>query len=204
MSYRMACDHADAVAAIASLAGATFLDPEDCGPVAPVNTLQIHGTNDGTISYNGGCILGNCYPSAIGTTETWATYDGCALVPEQLPDPLDLDRNIPGAETTVTRYATDCDPGGSAQLWTIAGGAHSPNLTANFSRLVVEFLLAHPKPSVCPEDVDDSGGIDFDDVLRVLAAWGPCEECPEDVDASGEVDFSDLLRVLAAWGPCGE
>ena len=32
MSYRMACEHADRVAAIASLAGATWFDPLDCGP----------------------------------------------------------------------------------------------------------------------------------------------------------------------------
>ena len=36
MSYRMACDHADKVAAIASFAGATFNDPERCQPPAPV------------------------------------------------------------------------------------------------------------------------------------------------------------------------
>ena len=62
MSYRMACDHADVVASIASLAGATFLDPNDCVPTEPVHTLQIHGTNDDVILYNGGCIGNNCYP----------------------------------------------------------------------------------------------------------------------------------------------
>ena len=36
MAYRMACDHADIIAAVASLAGATFADPADCTPSAPV------------------------------------------------------------------------------------------------------------------------------------------------------------------------
>lgn len=54
----------------------------------------------------------------------------------------------------------------------------------------------------CPTDVDDSGSVDFSDLLVVLAAWGPCPECPSDLDGSGSVDFADLLAVLAAWGDC--
>ena len=36
--------------------------------------------------------------------------------------------------------------GGSAELWTINGGGHVPALSAHFTRLVVEWLLGHPKP----------------------------------------------------------
>ena len=43
----------------------------------------------------------------------------------------------------------------------------------------------------------------FDDLLAVLAAWGPCDEdCPEDLNDDDDVDFDDLLLVLAGWGPC--
>ena len=56
---------------------------------------------------------------------------------------------------------------------------------------------------ICNADVDESGDIGFDDLLAVLAAWGPCDEdCPEDIDGSGTVGFDDLLLVLAGWGPC--
>ncbi|MCA9579918.1 MAG: alpha/beta fold hydrolase, partial [Myxococcales bacterium] len=58
MSYRMACDHADLVAAVASIEGATFADPDDCSPSEPVAALQIHGTADKTIRYDGGKIAG--------------------------------------------------------------------------------------------------------------------------------------------------
>jgi hypothetical protein len=64
-------------------------------------------------------------------------------------------------------------------------------------------VLMRSVGSPCPEDIDGSGEIDFDDLLRVLAAWGPCgKDCREDIDDSGTVDFDDLLRILAAWGPC--
>lgn len=55
----------------------------------------------------------------------------------------------------------------------------------------------------CPADLDDSGAIDFGDLLAILAAWGPCgDPCPEDLDESNAVDFGDVLEVLAGWGPC--
>ena len=46
MAYRMACQSADLIAGIASLAGTTFLDPSRCAPSEPVNILHIHGTAD--------------------------------------------------------------------------------------------------------------------------------------------------------------
>ena len=77
MSYRMACDHADTIAAIASLAGATFDDPSMCKPSEHVSVLQIHGTADQTIKYTGDQIIGHTYPGAEKSVATWAKYDGC-------------------------------------------------------------------------------------------------------------------------------
>ena len=53
MSYRMACDHADVIAAIAPLAGAMYADPTDCGASEPVHVLGIHGTEDADVIYDG-------------------------------------------------------------------------------------------------------------------------------------------------------
>ncbi len=52
-----------------------------------------------------------------------------------------------------------------------------------------------------PADLDDSGAVDFGDILAILSAWGN-KGGPEDLDGSGTVDFGDILIVLAAWGPC--
>ncbi len=146
MSYRMACDHADQVAAIASLAGAMFSDVSKCAPSAPVSILQIHGTADDTVLFDGDKIAGQGYPGAKATVADWVTLDGCGATADTSAPPLDLDTRLAGAETTVTRYANGCKPGGHAELWTIAGGAHLPSLTASFSTRVIDFLFAHPKP----------------------------------------------------------
>ena len=146
MSYRMACDHADQVAAIASLAGAMFSDVSKCAPSEPVSVLQIHGTADDTVLFAGDQIAGQGYPGAKTTVADWVTLDGCGTTADTTAPPLDLDTRLAGAETTVTKYATGCKPGGDAELWTIAGGAHLPSLTASFSTKVIDFLFAHPKP----------------------------------------------------------
>jgi probable HAF family extracellular repeat protein len=58
-----------------------------------------------------------------------------------------------------------------------------------------------PDECECP-DLDGNGDVDFQDLLLLLLAWGPCPACPADLDDSGAVDFQDLLRLLLAWGPC--
>lgn len=145
MSYRMACDHADKIAAIASLAGATWLDDGDCNATQPVHVLQIHGTADDTILYPGGC-LGACYPGAIGSAKRWAITNGCDRVLDGSSPKLDLVTNLPGAETRVGKVETGCFPGGSAEHWRIRDGSHAPSLSGNYAEAVIEYLLAHPKP----------------------------------------------------------
>lgn len=157
MSYRMACDHADTIAAIVSLAGATFDLPSDCRPASPVAVLQVHGTADETVRFGGGNVGSFIdgasvadYPGARETVEAWAAYDGCAESATMLADRLDLDAIVAGpdspAETTVEAYADGCDPGGHVELWTIEGGSHVPQPTDTFGEAIVAFLLAHPKP----------------------------------------------------------
>lgn len=54
----------------------------------------------------------------------------------------------------------------------------------------------------CDGDVDGSGDVGFDDLVTLLADWGPCPGCATDIDGDDDVDFDDLVGLLAAWGPC--
>jgi polyhydroxybutyrate depolymerase len=143
MSFRMAYEHSDAVAAIASLAGANHLEQREA-PENPVHILQIHGTNDETIGYQGGDIQNNRYPSALQSVRRWANYNGCSQngVGRELRD---LEASLPGHESGVLKFEVGCKSGGSAELWTIASGTHVPVLSDTFAAQVVEWLLAHPK-----------------------------------------------------------
>jgi len=143
MSYRMACDSAHRIAAIARLAGATFDDPADCSPSEPVSVLQIHGTADDTILFGGGCDLGQCYPSVRDTVGMWADYNACSTSPVRGPD-LDIIANLSGPETRSMSMET-CDAGGDVAAW-LNHGVHTPNLNSHFAPEVLDWLFAHPKP----------------------------------------------------------
>ncbi|MEM1413388.1 MAG: alpha/beta fold hydrolase [Myxococcota bacterium] len=145
MSYRLACDAADRIAAIVSLAGSTHGDAMECGASEPVSVLQIHGTLDSVIAYEGGALVAGTYPGAEETVERWARRAGCTGEPTP-GDPIDLVRTLPGAETEVLSYATACDPGIGASLWTIEGGNHVPFFQADYADRLLDFLFAHPKP----------------------------------------------------------
>lgn len=144
MSYRMACKHSNRIAAIASLAGATFLNSSDCGAKNPVSVLQIHGTSDATILYNGGAILGKQYPSATASATQWATLNKCSNNATPHADKLDLVTTIAGSETSITSW-NSCRNGTEVELWTLDQGGHTPALSTTFASKVYDFLASHPK-----------------------------------------------------------
>ena len=147
MAYRMACDHADDVAAIVSIEGATFADPALCRPSQPVSALEVHGTADETILYGGGSTRGGGrpYPGAVGTVEAWARLGGCSTAPDDpAPSPRVIENDL--APASVASYSAGCAPGGHAELWTQPGGVHIPTWSPTFKEQIIDFLLAHPKP----------------------------------------------------------
>lgn len=152
MSYRMACELSDRVAAIASMAGATFDDPARCAPKEPVSVLQVHGTADGTIAYAGGVtpVINGRYPGAATTVSTWATYNRCTGTRSAVGAPRDLVPNIAGAESQRSAFS-GCPKGIDVQLITVNGGPHVPTVafpdgSRPMIEAMVDFLLAHPKP----------------------------------------------------------
>jgi polyhydroxybutyrate depolymerase len=145
MAYRMACEQASQVTAVVSLAGSTTDDPARCAPERPVSVLQIHGTTDGTISYDGNASRG--FPSVATALGYWRRYDGCGDQADTSAAPLDLDVNLPGAETTVTTYRTGCRQDTRVELWSIKDGGHVPAFTETFAPAVVDFLLARVAPA---------------------------------------------------------
>ena len=143
MAHHMACTHSDRIAAIVSFAGATYKDQSMCKPSQPISVLQIWGTADETIHYNGGQLV-NPYPGAAETIADWVKLDKCNTTPIVDPKKIDIESSIVGSETTVTNYA-GCSKKTTVTLWSIAGGQHVPTLQPDFAARVINFLLAHPK-----------------------------------------------------------
>ena len=73
---------------------------------------------------------------------------------------------------------------------------------------IIDFSCDDPADP-CPWDVAGADSdVNLDDLLALLANWGPCPvgECPWDVAGTsgpdGDVNLDDLLALLANWGPC--
>ena len=141
MSYRMACDHADRVTAVVSIAGATWANELLCTPSRSVSTLQIHGTSDDVILYGGGTLPGAAapYPGAVETAATWAAYNSCDSSTISLGS-FDGISGIAGDETDVERYDLGCR-GAVTELWTANGASHSPTINDTLRDRVIDFLV---------------------------------------------------------------
>jgi polyhydroxybutyrate depolymerase len=147
MAYRMGCEHRTQIAAIASLAGAMPDDIATCPNGEEVSVLQIHGSADETISFEGGSLFGNPYPSAKSSVLDWVESNGCDRSEVASARQLDLVSDVSGTDTTETTRVvySGCNKGTAVELWTINDGVHTPKLSASFAAEVLEFFVTHPK-----------------------------------------------------------
>ncbi len=142
MAHRLACERSDLVSAVVAVAGTTATGPLGCRPSEGVSVLQVHGTADEVIRYDGGALLpGRRYASATATVEGWRTREHCRET-GRAGTPLDSDASLPGAETSRTTWS-GCDDAAAVSLWTVTGGVHSPQVTDDFADAVGGWLAHH-------------------------------------------------------------
>jgi polyhydroxybutyrate depolymerase len=146
MAHRLACEAADAIAAIVTVSGTTW-ENDRCRPRSPVSVLQVHGDADPVIRFAGGRhVLGQGkgdYPGAVATVERWARLDGCSGKRTAIPPLLDLE-GAPGAETVMEQVA-GCPEGVDVRLLTVRGAPHVPAFTPAFIDQVGRWLKAQTK-----------------------------------------------------------
>ena len=142
MSYRMACDRPDLVAAIMPLAGSTFLTAEECLVGDPVSVLHVHPELDDSVPYDG---EPDWHPSAIEVAERWAARAGCDVAAATDGEPLDLLFSPDGAETRVLEFRQGCQEGKVVDLWTVEGTGHVPTFGGAFPDAVIPWLLSRSR-----------------------------------------------------------
>lgn len=143
MAYRLACEAADKIAAIAPVEGAQELE---CHPSAPVSVIVFHGTADRLVPFNGGTTpfqIGSkrSDTSVAATVSFWVQEDSCGLPPEHT-ESAEVHTDIYSrckAGTTVALYAIQ----GGHHMW--PGGRRSGN-DVHATDLMWSFFAAHPKP----------------------------------------------------------
>ncbi len=118
LSHRLGCEAADVFAAIASVSAVNGIDPGECAPPRAVPVLQLNGTDDSLVPYEGGFELAGvtdgAFVGARDSAEAWAARDGCATAPSET--------RTAGAATCETW--TGCDDGAEVVLCTLPGAGH--------------------------------------------------------------------------------
>jgi hypothetical protein len=116
--------------------------------------------------------------------------DACAI--HDLDQDGDVDEvDLEGFLSVYDGPFEDCNGNGISDLADIINGVLPDE---NGDGIVDECTIA------CPADFDQTGAVDFNDLLVALAAFDATDA--GDTDGDGDTDFSDLLNVLAAFGPC--
>jgi polyhydroxybutyrate depolymerase len=142
MSYRLACDMADKIAAIAPVEGAQDVE---CRPPERVSLIAFHGTADRFVPFRGGTSLFQLGPRRTdtpvdATLAFWARHDGCA------PTPATEERTDLHIQTF-----TGCASTTGVELYAIKGGRHiwpGHPLSGNSVKatdLIWSFFASHPK-----------------------------------------------------------
>jgi len=137
LSYRLACEMSDTIAAVAPVAGVLVYSP--CQPSQPVAVIAFNGLSDTSVPYEGGGMnptTGQPFPPVQDTITTWATLDGCVETPQVEQDGI----------LTHTSYST-CQNGTAVESYTIQGIGHSwpTPYVVPASQMIWDFFAAHPK-----------------------------------------------------------
>ena len=150
MSYRLACELADVVAAIGPVAATQNLDA--CTPARPAPVLHVHGDADNHAPYAGGVgaesLVGIPFESVETTIEFWVRHNGCTSTPQVTQN----------GSIRHTVYS-GCQQNAAVELYTVVGGGHAwpggqpgwkggdvPTTELDASQVIWDFFTAHPQP----------------------------------------------------------
>jgi len=124
MSYKLACEAADVIAAIAPVDFDCVVGENNvpscggCDPGRPITEVQFRATNDALVAYEGGPApipQGMDFPGAEANLADWGQINQCTGAPQ------------PVADNTSCRTFPSCGAGVETTLCTQQGGSHCGN-----------------------------------------------------------------------------
>ncbi len=113
MSYYLACNMSDKIAAIASVTGAMgSFTQMNCNPSHPTPVMEIHGTSDSTVPFN----------NIINGIEYWRDYNNCNLIADTI---LISDLNLLDLSSVEHIVYKNGDNGVTTELFKVINGGHT-------------------------------------------------------------------------------
>lgn len=118
LSYRIACELSDVVAAIGVQAGSNVVP--DCRPALPVSVFHLHGTSDTNMPINGGKGSGlsaTVFVSARSAVDAMATVNGCNVASP---------KSLVASNSDVTALSwTNCKSNSEVRFVTVKNATHA-------------------------------------------------------------------------------
>lgn len=142
MAHRLACEAADLVAAIGTVAG-QYVVEDDCGPSRAVAVIAFHGTSDIVVPYRG---VGEFLPDVPTWARGWADRNDCGPVPDRQPIAGDVVRDRwfgCGGDVEVELYTIERGP--HAWPGSDRPGLFPPTQSIDATDLMWEFFGAHAR-----------------------------------------------------------
>ncbi len=134
MSYDLACQLGNRIAAIASVAGdMTYIHKNACNAPHPTPVMQIHGTADGTVPYAGTA----SFLPVDSLVRYWVKYNNCSLTPVITPVP---NTNTSDGCTADNYLYSGGNMGSTVEFYRVLGGDHSwPGAYVNINTTNMDF-----------------------------------------------------------------
>ncbi len=121
MSYALACELNDRIAAIASVTGSMIQSKLNaCNPARPVPVMEIHGTADNTVPYNGSPLA--TFVAIPTLVSAWVGLNNCNPTPSitQVPN-----TNMTDGCTAERQVYSGGDYGSTVEHYKITSGGHT-------------------------------------------------------------------------------
>jgi polyhydroxybutyrate depolymerase len=120
MSYMLACELSDRITAIASVTGSVFNEQLDnCTPARAVPVMQIHGTNDATVDFNGIPLFAPSIPELV---DYWVDHNNCSTTPNIVEIP---NINTTDDSTVEKLEYNNGDEGSMVWFYIVENGGHT-------------------------------------------------------------------------------
>jgi len=184
MTYRLAAELSNKIAAIAAASGQMMLD--ECDPVRAVPIMHLHGLEDDAVPYEGGSASGYVFPSVESVIDIWVEINNCETEPDTV---------VNTSELMVRKWRAQSD-NADIVLYTTPTGGHYWLTSIPATDSIWAFFDTHP--------LDPATGI-YDN-SNAVKGFVLNQNCPNPLNTATIISFSTpepervLLKVFDLLG----
>ena len=203
MSYMLACQANDVFRAIAPVAGCMMEEIYNTCDSSPIPVLEIHGTNDYVVPWEGDMENNLGWGASYGTQEgidAWVGNNGCVNYENYIMPNLDP---TDGSYIINHRYF-DCIENAEVWLYEVVGGGHdwpgsSGNMDIVSSQEIWSFFSQY---TYNLGDINNDGAINIQDIILVinfiLGILVPVGDqfITSDVNLDYLINIQDILLII--------